>query len=45
MAAFLPLCDQALSPPFLSDKMIELGKFFASQTIAYKQKISPFIFW
>ena len=25
--AFLTLCDLALNPPFLSGKMIELGKF------------------
>ena len=25
--AFLTLCDQALNPPFLGGKMIELGKF------------------
>ena len=25
--AFLTLCDQALNPPFLGGKMVELGKF------------------
>ncbi len=25
--AFFTLCDQALNPPFLGGKMIELGKF------------------
>ena len=38
MAAFLPLCDQAKSPPFLSDKMIELGNFLRAKQLLTSKK-------